>query len=65
MHPTESLTQAVSPAIRERLDRERRRRDARALARELLEIGRRCAGHGRRDTRSHGGFLYDDRGMPG
>lgn len=61
----ESMTKAVSLAIRERLDRERRRRDAEALAGELLNIGRRCAAHGRRDTRPHGDFLYDNRGLPG
>jgi len=61
----ESMTKAVSQAIREKLDRERRRQGTHALARELLEIGRRCAAHGRRDTRSHGEFLYDDQGMPG
>ena len=61
----ESMTKAVSQAIRERLERERRRRDHQALVRELLDIGQRCAAHGRRDTRSHGDFLYDNRGMPG
>ena len=61
----ESMTKAVSQAIREKLDRERRRRDAEALAGELLNIGRRCAAHGRRDTRPHGDFLYNDRGLPG
>jgi antitoxin VapB len=61
----ESMTKAVSRAIRERLERERRRRDRETLARELLAIGRRCAAHGRRDTRSHGEFLYNDRGLPG
>lgn len=61
----ESITKAVAQAIRERLDRERRRRNRQALARELLDIGRRCASHGRRDTRSHDEFLYDDRGLPG
>jgi antitoxin VapB len=61
----ESMTKAVSQAIRERLERERRRRDRETLARELLDIGRRCAAHGRRDNRSHGEFLFDDRGLPG
>ena len=60
----ESLTQAVTEAIRERLERERRRRHADALSAELLEIGRRCAAHVRRDTRPHGEFLYDQRGLP-
>jgi antitoxin VapB len=60
----ESITRAVSEAIRQRLERERRHRDREALADALLEIGRRCAAPHRRDTRSHDGFLYDDRGLP-
>jgi antitoxin VapB len=60
----ESMTKAVTEAIRERLTRERRRRDRAALARELLEIGKRCAAHPRRDKRPHGEFLYDRRGLP-
>jgi ribonuclease VapC len=50
----ESMTRAVTEAIRERLERERRLRNQAALAEELLAIGRRCAAHGRTDTRPHG-----------
>jgi antitoxin VapB len=39
----ESMTKAVTEAIRERLERETRRRHAATLAQELLAIGRRCA----------------------
>ena len=60
----ESKTQAVIEALRERLERARRERDRAALSTELLEIGRRCAGYGRRDTTDHGDFLYDERGLP-
>lgn len=60
----ESMTKAVTQAIRERLERERRHRNRKALARELLEIGQRCAAYERRDSRSHGEFLYDKRGLP-
>ena len=60
----ESLSEAATMAIRERLERERRQRDNQALARELLEMGRRFAAHGRTDQRSHGEFLYDERGLP-
>jgi antitoxin VapB len=60
----ESLTQAVTEAIRERLERERRRREAKTLSAELLAIGRRCAAHARQDTRPHGEFLYDEGGLP-
>jgi antitoxin VapB len=41
----ESLTTAVTTALRERLERERQQRHADQLAAELVEIGRRCAAH--------------------
>jgi len=61
----ESISRAVSEAIRQRLERERRSRDRKALADALLEIGRRCAAYRHLDTRTHDGYLYDDRGLPG
>ena len=39
----ETMTGAITVALRERLERERRRRGADALARELHAIGQRCA----------------------
>ena len=39
----ESVTGAVTVALRERLARERRRRDVRVRAEELLAIGERCS----------------------
>ena len=39
----ETTTGAVTVALRERLERERRKRDASALAQELHAIGQRCA----------------------
>lgn len=61
----ESKTQAVIEALRERLERQQRLRDQATLTAELLEIGKRLASHQRRDTRDHGEFLYDERGLPG
>lgn len=60
----ESKTQAVISALRERLERQRRETERSSLAAELLQIGRRCASYGRRDTRPHGDYLYDERGVP-
>lgn len=60
----ESMTKAVTQAIRERLEREKRRRDKDALVAKLLAIGRRCAAYPRRDHRSLEEFLYDERGLP-
>ena len=62
----ETMTGAITVALRERLARERRRRSADARIEELLAIGRRCAeslepGPSAAD---HGELLYDDRGLP-
>ena len=62
----ESKTGAITLALRERLAREKRRRNADALARELHAIGRRCAGlvgPGPSAT-EHGDALYDEQGLP-
>jgi antitoxin VapB len=63
----ESLTTAVTVAIRERLQRERVRREQGAsLAGRLLAIGKDCAAHLREPYRSiePGELLYDERGLP-
>ena len=61
----ESLTAAVTEAIRERLERLRREKSS-GLADRLLRIGKECAGHLKEPYRSaeHGDLLYDDQGLP-
>ena len=61
----ETLTGAVTQAVRERLDRLRRERDGR-LGDRLLRIGKDCAARLKEPFRSadHGDLLYDDRGLP-
>ena len=61
----ESMTTAVTVAVRERLDRVRREQ-GRSLADRLLAIGRDCAAHLEEPSRSadHGELLYDERGLP-
>jgi antitoxin VapB len=61
----ESLTAAVTTAVRERLDRVRREQGA-SLADRLVEIGKDCAKRLKEPYRSadHGELLYDDRGLP-
>lgn len=61
----ESTTEAVTEAVRERLDRLRRNRDA-GLAARLLQIGRNCAVRHKEHVPSgdHGDLLYDDQGLP-
>lgn len=61
----ESMTAAVTEAVRERLDRVRRER-AVGLADRLLEIGKDCAARLKEPFRSanHGDLLYDEWGLP-
>jgi len=61
----ESMTAAVTTAVRERLDRVRREQGA-SLADRLMEIGHDCAKRLKEPFRStdHGDLLYDERGLP-
>ena len=60
------MTRAITVALRERLERERKERDAKTLAQDLMAIGRRCAstlGDGP-SAADHGDLLYDALGLP-
>jgi antitoxin VapB len=61
----ESLTTAVTIAVRERLDRLQQNKRG-ALSDRLLRIGKDCAAHlkGPSLTVEHGDLLYDERGLP-
>jgi antitoxin VapB len=61
----ESVTAAVTEAVRERLDRVRRESGS-SLADRLVAIGKDCAAHLKEPYRSvdHGDLLYDERGLP-
>jgi antitoxin VapB len=61
----ESMTAAVTTAVRERLDRIRREQGA-SPAERLVEIGQDCAKRLKEPYRSadHDKLLYDDRGLP-
>jgi antitoxin VapB len=61
----ESLTTAVTEAVRERLERVQSERGA-GLKDRLLRIGRDCAAHLQEPYISvdHGDLLYDDKGLP-
>jgi antitoxin VapB len=61
----ESMTAAVTIAVRERLDRVRREQEG-SLADRLVEIGQDCAKRLKEPFRSadHGDLLYDERGLP-
>jgi antitoxin VapB len=60
----ETMTQAVTQALRERLERIQRQRPPEVAAAELLAIGRRCAKMLKGKRRDHGESLYDERGLP-
>ena len=61
----ESMTGAVTEAVRERLDRVRRQRGGN-LAERLLAIGRDCAARRGDKYRAldHDALLYDEQGLP-
>jgi len=61
----ESLTEAVTEAVRERLERVQNAQSGK-LSDRLLEIGRDCAKHLIEPFRSseHGDLLYDEDGLP-
>jgi antitoxin VapB len=61
----ESMTAAVSEAIRERLERVRRN-SRKGMAARLLKIGRECAAHLKEPYKSidHAELLYDEKGLP-
>jgi antitoxin VapB len=63
----ESMAQAVTQALRERLEREKARRGRAGMAERLLEIGRRCSERRVLDNRSSEEIvadLYDENGLP-
>jgi len=61
----ESMTTAVTRAVRERLERMRRSRGM-GMADRLLKIGKECAPLWKEPFRSadHGDLLYDEKGLP-
>ena len=63
----ETMTRAVTVALRERLERERGERSVETKLRRLRAIRKRCAGMLKGDGPSaieHGDLLYDERGLP-
>ena len=62
----ETLTRAITVALKERLERKRRQLDVEARVKELDEIRQRCAGFigDGPSAVEHGDFLYDQDGLP-
>jgi antitoxin VapB len=61
----ESMTAAITEAVRERLDRVRGEHGI-SLADRLVKIGKDCAAHLQEPYRSvdHGELLYNEKGLP-
>ena len=62
----ETMTGAITVALRERLEREKRLRDADVRAQKLRAIAERCAKllEPGPSAVEHGEVLYDERGLP-
>jgi antitoxin VapB len=61
----ETLTRAVTVALKERLERERQRCHRTGVANALMQIARRCASQPVLDDRSPEAILgYDAHGLP-
>jgi antitoxin VapB len=61
----ETMTAAVTEAVRERLERVREKTGT-DLANRLIKIGKDCAAHLQEPYRSldHAELLYDEKGLP-
>jgi antitoxin VapB len=59
----ESMTRAVTEALRERYERLRNRK-GKASVKELLAIAQRASKQVKRPYLDHAEFLYDERGLP-
>lgn len=61
----ENMTSVVTKALRERLEREKRRRGRGDVAERLMALGRRYSSLPDNDTRSADEILgYDENGLP-
>jgi len=59
----ETISQAVTEALRERYER-LQKRHGKASVEELLAIAERCAAHIKGHDLDHAELLYDERGLP-
>lgn len=59
----ETLTRAVTEALRERYER-LRKQDHEVLAAEIRTIAKRAAAHIKRPYLDHSEYLYDESGLP-
>ena len=60
----ETMTKAVTIALKERLSRVRRAKKAKATLAEVRAIAKRFQSHLSGPVEDHGAFLYDEKGLP-
>ena len=60
----DTMTQAVTVAIKEKLSRVRRANRSKATADELRAIEKRFRSHLKGPVEDHAAFLYDEKGLP-
>jgi antitoxin VapB len=60
----ETITQAVTEALRERLYRINTSKKSKSTVEDLLAIGRRCAATLKGKPVDHATLLYEERGLP-
>lgn len=61
----ETLTKAVTIALKERLEREKKQRNRAGVANALMQVARRCNARPILDNRSPEAILgYDEHGLP-
>jgi antitoxin VapB len=60
----ESMTQAVTESLRERLHRLRKKNNKKPSIEELMEFGRRCRSSLKGPVPDRAALLYDEEGMP-
>lgn len=60
----ETMTKAVTVALKERLARVQRAKRAKATAEDVRAIAKRFQKHLSGPPEDHGTFLYDEKGLP-
>lgn len=60
----DTMTRAVTEAVREKLQRVRKNHRKKPSVEELLEYGRRCRSHLKGPVPDHAALLYDEDGLP-
>jgi antitoxin VapB len=60
----QTMTSAVTEALRETLDRVRKKKNKKMTVEEMLELGRQFRKHLKGPLLDHAELLYDEKGLP-